>query len=185
MPGLADGDLSLLTVVQKTFPPWFLGVVGGAGALTAMVPSAILILSAATLFAKNLVRPLFAPSMTDDGVARLAKAASLGLMAVALLFALTSGRTIVALLLLGYAGVSQFLPGVVLGLYWKRTSRAAIFAGLAAGIALVAFLVLSGRDPIGGLNAGFVALLLNFAVAIAGSLLSGTPRTVWEEKLQP
>jgi len=40
VPGLADGDLSLLTVVRQGFPPWFLGVVGGAGALTAMVPAA-------------------------------------------------------------------------------------------------------------------------------------------------
>ncbi|MGH7487046.1 MAG: sodium:solute symporter family protein, partial [bacterium] len=43
VPGLKDGDLSMLTLVRKTFPPWFLGVVGGAGALTAMVPAAIII----------------------------------------------------------------------------------------------------------------------------------------------
>jgi SSS family solute:Na+ symporter len=73
VPGLRDGDLSLLTVVQKTFPPWFLGFVGGAGALTAMVPSAILILTAATLFAKYFYRPIIAPSMSDDRVARLAR----------------------------------------------------------------------------------------------------------------
>ena len=73
LPGLSNGDLALLTIVRKTFPAWFLGVVGGAGALTAMVPAAILLLTAATLFAKNLWRPIFAPGMTDDGVARLAR----------------------------------------------------------------------------------------------------------------
>ena len=65
VPGLPDGDLALLTVVRGSFPPWLLGVVGGAGALTAMVPASILILTAATLFAKNLWRPIFAPAMTD------------------------------------------------------------------------------------------------------------------------
>jgi len=173
VPGLKDGDLSLLTVVQKTFPPWFLGVVGGAGALTAMVPSAILILTAATLFAKNFYRPILAPSMSDDSVARLAKWASVVLMAVALFFTLTSGRTIVALLLLGYAGVSQFFPGVVLGLFWSRASRAGVFSGLVVGIVAVAFLILSGRDPFMGLNAGFAALLLNLVVTIVVSRLSG------------
>ena len=55
VPGLPNGDLALLTVVRQSFPPWFLGSsVGGAGALTAMVPAAIFILTAATLFAKNL-----------------------------------------------------------------------------------------------------------------------------------
>jgi SSS family solute:Na+ symporter len=39
-----------------------------------MVPAAIFILTAATLFAKNLYRPLFAPAMTDDEVAKLARA---------------------------------------------------------------------------------------------------------------
>jgi Na+/proline symporter len=63
----------MLAIVRKTFPPWFLGIIGGAGALTAMVPAAILILTAATLFAKNVCRPILAPGMTDQQVARLAK----------------------------------------------------------------------------------------------------------------
>jgi SSS family solute:Na+ symporter len=183
VPGLRDGDLSLLTVVQKTFPPWFLGIVGGAGALTAMVPSAILILTAATLFAKNFYRPVLAPSMSDGSVARLAKWASVTLMGVALFFTLTSGRTIVALLLIGYAGVSQFFPGIVLGLFWKRASKAGVFSGLVVGIVAVASLMLSGHDPFMGLNAGFVALILNFAVTIVVSLLSGSQGAAFLEKL--
>jgi solute:Na+ symporter, SSS family len=181
VPGLSDGDLSLLTLVQKTFPPWFLGVVGGAGALTAMVPSAILILAAATLFAKNFYRPVFAPSMSDDSVVTLAKWVSVVLMAVALLLALSSGKTIVALLLLGYAGVTQFFPGVALGLYWSRASRSGVLSGFVVGIATVAFLVLSGQDPFMGLNAGFAALVLNFAVTVIVSLFTESQAAVWEE----
>ena len=30
LPGLSSGDLSLLIMVRKTFPAWFLGVIGGA-----------------------------------------------------------------------------------------------------------------------------------------------------------
>ncbi|MCL5669947.1 MAG: sodium:solute symporter family protein [Acidobacteria bacterium] len=185
VPGLKDGDLSMLTVVQKTFPPWFLGIVGGAGALTAMVPSAILILTAATLFAKNFYRPIFAPSMRDESVARLAKWASVALMAVALFFTLTSGRTIVALLLIGYAGVSQFFPGIVLGLFWSRVSRAGVFSGLVVGIVAVAFLMLTGRDPVMGLNAGFAALILNFAVTVVVSLLSDSRASEFGVVLTP
>src|SRR5262249_30805424 len=44
VPGLRDSNLALLTIVRKTFPAWFLGVIGGAGALTAMVPAAIQLL---------------------------------------------------------------------------------------------------------------------------------------------
>ena len=172
VPGLPNGDLALLAMVRKTFPAWFLGVIGGAGALTAMVPAAILLLTSATLFAKNIWRPLFAPAMTDQQVARLARAMVVVLSLVSLYFAVYSSSTLVSLLLLGYAGVTQFFPGVVLGLFWKRATKAAVFAGMVAGVAGVAFLMLSKRDPFLGLNAGFLCLCLNFALAVAGSLLT-------------
>ena len=172
VPGLKNGDLSLLTVVRKTFPAWFLGLIGGAGALTAMVPAAIQILTAAALFAKNLYRPIFAPRTTDVQVARLAKLMVLVITAVALYFAIYSSTTLVALLLLGYAGVTQFFPGVVLGLYSRRVTTSGVFAGLVAGVGTVAFLMLTRRDPFHGLNAGFCALCLNFVVTAIVSLFT-------------
>jgi SSS family solute:Na+ symporter len=175
VPGLPNGDLSLLTIVRKSFPPWFLGVVGGAGALTAMAPAAIFILTAATLFAKNLYRPVFAPAMTDDQVAKLARAMVVALGLITLLLAIYSSTTLVSLLLTGYAGVSQFFPGVVLGLYWKRVSMPGVFGGLIAGVGAVLFLMLSHRDPWYGWSAGFVALCLNFLITVVLSRL--TPPT--------
>src|ERR1035437_7758681 len=97
VPELANGDLSLLTVVRKSFPGWFLGLAGGAGAITAMVPAALLLLTAATLFAQNFYRPVFAPSMTDDQVAKLAKAMVVVISVLALYFATHSSPTLVQL----------------------------------------------------------------------------------------
>jgi len=82
-----------------------------------------------------------------------------------------SSTTLVSLLLLGYAGVTQFFPGVVLGLFWNRVTTLGVFAGLAAGITTVALLMLTNRDPFFGWSAGFVALCLNFGVAMIVSLL--------------
>lgn len=172
VPRLSDGDLALLTVVRQSFPPWFLGIIGGAGALTAMVPAAILILTAATLFAKNLFRPLFAPDMSDDNVARLARATVVVLGLLSLALAASSSTTLVSLLLMGYAGVSQFFPGVVLGLYWRRITTAGVFAGLVSGVAAAVVLMLAHHDPVFGLSAGFVALCLNFLIAVCASLLT-------------
>lgn len=165
-PGLPNGDLALLTVVRKTFPPWFVGVIGGAGALTAMVPAAIFILTAATLFAKNLYRPLFAPAMSDDQVARLARIMVVVLGAISLWLAIFSSTTLVSLLLTGYAGVTQFFPGVFLGLYWKRVRAPAVFAGMIVGVVTAVGLMVSHHDPLFGLSAGFLALCANFAIAI-------------------
>lgn len=164
LPGLSNGDLSLLTLVRKTFPPWFLGLIGGAGALTAMVPSAILILTAATLFAKNICRAVFAPNMTDRGVALLARVMVLVVTAAALFSAIHSSMSLVSLLLVGYAGVAQLFPGVVLGLFSRRVTLPGVFSGLVTGIAVALVLMLSQRDPFHGMNAGFVALCINFVV---------------------
>jgi solute:Na+ symporter, SSS family len=172
LPHLSNGDLALLLMVRKSFPSWFLGVVGGAGALTAMVPAAILTLTAATLFAKNLFRPLFAPQMTDDQVSKLARAMVLVLSLISVYLAIYSSATLVSLLLLGYAGVTQFFPGVVLGLYWKRVTARGVFAGIISGVTIAACLFLSKRDPWFGWSAGFVALCLNFLITVVVSLLA-------------
>jgi SSS family solute:Na+ symporter len=166
VPGLTNGDLALLTVVRQTFPPWFVGVIGGAGALTAMVPAAIFILTAATLFAKNLYRPLLAPAMSDDQVARLARVMVVVLGAISLWLAIFSSTTLVSLLLTGYAGVTQFFPGVILGLYWKRVRTTAVFAGMIVGVVTAVCLMVSHHDPLFGLSAGFLALCVNFAIAV-------------------
>lgn len=172
LPHLRDGDVGLLTVASRTFPPWFLGVIGGAGALTAMVPAAILLLTAATLFAKNLYRPLFAPAMSDERVARLARAMVVVLGATSLGLAIHGASTLVSLLLTGYAMVTQFFPGVVLGLYWRRVTATGVFIGMIVAVLVAVVLMSTHRDPIVGLNAGFVALCINFAVTIAVSLAS-------------
>ena len=172
VPGLSNGDLSLLTVVRRTFPAWALDVIGGAGALTAMVPAAILSLTAATLFAKNFYRTLFSPSMDDEHVARLARVMVGVVTAVALCCAIYLSQTLVNLLLLGYDGITQFFPGVFFGLFWKRVTGAGVWSGIVAGIVTVALLLLTKHDPVFGINAGFLALCLNFSVVVAVSFLT-------------
>ena len=176
LPKLSNGDLALLTIVRNTFPAWFLGVIGGAGALTAMVPAAIQILTAATLFSKNICRPVLAPRMTDGHVAALAKIMVLVLTSGALYLAIHSSVSLVSLLLMGYAGVAQFFPGVVLGLCSKKISGTGVFAGILCGVAAVAFLILTKRDPWMGLNPGFIALCINFAVV--GAISSVRPADI-------
>jgi SSS family solute:Na+ symporter len=180
LPGLANGDLAMLTIVRKTFPAWFLGIIGGAGALTAMVPAGIMILTAATLFAKNLCRPILSPSMTDQQVANLARTTVLVIILAALCSAIYSSTSLVSLLLVGYAGVAQFFPGVVLGLYSRRATTPGVFAGMVTGVVIVVLLMLSRHDPFMGLNAGFIALCFNFAVTGVVSLLTSSEKSGFE-----
>lgn len=182
LPGLKNGDMALLLTVRQTFSPWLLGLIGGAGALTAMVPAAILILTAGTLFAKNFFRPLFAPSMSDDNVAKLAKLMVVVITGTAMYFAIYSSSTLVGLLLFAYSGIAQFFPGVVLGLFWKRVTMPGVFAGLISGLATAMILIFTKHDPMAGLNAGFIALCLNVMVTVATSLATVPQPNHFEEQ---
>jgi SSS family solute:Na+ symporter len=114
--------------------------------------------------------------MTDHQVAQLARAMVVVLGGISLYLATHSSATLVSLLLLGYAGVSQFFPGVVLGLYWNRVTMPGVLAGMIAGVATVAVLMLTKRDPLAGWSAGFVALCINFLITAILSLLTQRPR---------
>lgn len=178
IPGLKNGDLSFLTLVNQSYPSWFMGFVGAAGAVTAMVPAAILVLFGATLVAKNIYKTAFKPDADDDKVMALSRLMVLVIMAVSLIFALFFPNELVNLLILGYDGVSQFFPGVVFGLFWKRVTRTGVFYGIISGVAVVAVLILSGNDPFWGINAGFVGLVFNTVVTIVISLLSGRNKVI-------
>ena len=173
VPGLKNGDLAFLTLVQKTYPAWFLGFIGAAGAVTAMVPASVLVLFASTLLAKNVYQAAFRPRADERSVMRLSRAFVPVIMAVALVFALVFPSALVNLLLIGYDGVSQLFPGTILGLFWKRARAAGVLTGLLAGIAVVAGLVFTGHDPLAGINAGFIALAVNAALAVGISLALG------------
>jgi SSS family solute:Na+ symporter len=172
LPGLKNGDTAFLALIQKSYPSWFLGFVGAAGAVTAMVPASILVLFASTLVAKNIYQAGFNPAASEATVMRLSRAMVVVITAAALVLALFFPSALVNLLLIGYDGVSQFFPGVVLGLFWKRVTRTGVTCGLVAGIAIVVVLVFGRHDPFLGLNAGFVALAVNAVLTVGISLLA-------------
>ncbi|MDH7513297.1 MAG: sodium:solute symporter family protein [Clostridiales bacterium] len=176
IPGLRNGDMAFLELVNKTYPSWFMGFVGAAGAVTAMVPSSVLVLFASTLLAKNVYQAGFAPKASEERILGLSRLMVLIIMGFALLFAIFLPNALVNLLLIGYDGVSQFFPGVVLGLFWKRVQRRGVVCGLVTGFILAAVLVFSRNDPFLGLNAGFVALVVNAVVTVAVSLMGEDKR---------
>ncbi|HEY8376562.1 MAG TPA: hypothetical protein VIK91_08740, partial [Nannocystis sp.] len=112
---------------------------------------------------------------------RLMRASVVVLFALGLgMLAIASRVSIVDLLLLAYAVPVQFLPPVMLGLYWRRANRVAAEVGLAVGLgsALLLFLakitapaLYAWCNPL-DLQVGAVALVLNAAAMIALSLLT-------------
>ena len=191
VPGLKGGDidLSLFRLSLQTFDPWFVGVIGGAGVLTALVPGSMILNTASTLLANDVYRGMLKRDATDDSVKKLARILVPVVALVAVTFTLRGGETIVALLLMGYSFVTQLFPAMVCSLApHNRATKQGAFCGILAGVAVVAVTTLMhismGQlfpflpDAAKDVNIGFVALALNIIVLIAVSALtqpSSTP----------
>jgi len=193
VPGLTGGDidLALFKVSLKTFDPWFVGVIGAAGILTALVPGSMILMTSATLLANNVYRPL-RPQATDADVARLAKWLAPVVMALAVLFTLNGGQTIVALLLMAYALVTQLFPVLLASLIGKHlVTRPAAFASIIVGVSTVAWVSITKKsvaalfpffpDALKDLNVGIVALVFNVITLVVVTLL--TRRTAGAARL--
>jgi solute:Na+ symporter, SSS family len=181
VPGLegADADLSLLRIAKLTFAPWFVGLIGAAGLLTALVPGSMLLMSSCTILSKNVYGALV-PGTDERTIALLARWLVPLLALVATLGALIGGQSLVPLLLMGYNFVTQLFPALLLSLPERPwATRAGVTAGILTGEAVVIAVQLSGTSlprlfptwpaAITDLNIGIVALALNAAVLLVVS----------------
>ncbi len=155
VPNLESNDLALLAMVTAELPGWVVGIVGVAGALSAIVPMAVFMLCIGTLWGGQSVNR-----------ARMVVVAS-GLAALggALLFP----DALVRLSVLSYEGIAQLVPPLVGGLLWRRMTVQGALAGLLVGEAIVVPLALSGNDPFLGINAGLIGLVANVIVNVTVS----------------
>jgi SSS family solute:Na+ symporter len=190
VPGLTGSeiDLALFRLSIQTFPPWFVGVIGAAGVLTALVPGSMIMMTAATLLANNIYRPL-RPATPDQTIAWLARLLVPLVALVAVFFTLQGGQTIVALLLMGYSFVTQLFPGVVMSLRARNPlTSPGVFAGIVVGIGTVAAtslthttmatLLPSLPETLRDLNIGIVALILNvLTLALVSAITRQIPAT--------
>ena len=164
VPNLDTNDLALLSMVTRELPGWVVGIVGVAGALSAIVPMAVFMLCIGTMWGKSVLggRDAARHKRQSQVVVFLSGLVALG---GALLFP----DALVRLSVLSYEGIAQLVPAVVGGLLWRRMTVQGALAGLVVGEAIVVPLALSGNDPLLGVNVGLIGLVANALVNVAVS----------------
>ena len=186
VPGLKGGeiDLALFRLSIKSFDPWFVGVIGAAGVLTALVPGSMILMTAAALLANNIVR-VARPDMPERTVGVFARALVPVVALVAVYFTLNGGNTIVTLLLMGYSFVTQLFPALIASLLPRNPVTApGAAAGIIVGVATVVVLSWTNAtigslfpflpDVLKDLNVGIIALALNLvALAVVSAATRG------------
>ena len=168
---------------MQTFDPWFVGVIGAAGVLTALVPGSMILIAAATLLANNIFR-MIQPQASDATISRLAKSMVPVVALVSVIFTLQGGTTIVSLLLMGYSFVTQLFPTLLASLLPRNpVTKEGAIAGICVGVVTVATTSLTHTsvatlfpalpEALRDLNIGIVALVLNL---VALSVVSAVTR---------
>ncbi len=169
--GFAGNDV-VMHMMKTIFPGWALILFTIAAMLSAIVPAGPIVMTSATLLSRNVLKEL-RPTTSDRSVFWLTKALVFPLTGVALVITLAEPALIVSVLLVAYALIAQLFPGVVIGgIFWQRATKHGMFAGLLVGWGVSGALMLTGHDPIAGLNAGLVGLLCNAIVFMVVSLLT-------------
>jgi SSS family solute:Na+ symporter len=170
---------------QKMFPDWFLGFAYAAVVIGALVPAAIMSIGAANLFTRNIWIEFIRPGTTGQAEAQVAKWMSLVVKFGALAFILfLPTQFAIDLQLLGGVWILQIFPALVFGMYnrfrflksgpvllgWLVGMTAGTGMSLSTGLKPVLPLQVSGLKT--GVYIGLIALAINLAIALVGSLLS-------------
>lgn len=173
-PQEANG--ALLFFVEQEYPSWVVGLLVGAGVLTALVPTGVIVVTAASMFTSNVIG-IFAPARARS--LPTIRVCVVAFTAVAVLITAMQSDALLSIMTGVYSAVGQLAPALFFGLLWRRATAIGITTGLVAGGLIVALPQLNG--PLlqllpEGTVSGIPALLVNVILAVTVSLMTKPPR---------
>ncbi|WP_349729926.1 sodium:solute symporter family protein [Peribacillus frigoritolerans] len=177
-----DADLALFKMAKMSFDPWFVGVIGAAGAMAALIPSSLILTATATILSKNIYK-VWKPNTTDQQLVKLSKMLVPIIALVALYFTFNGGNSILTLYLLSYSFMVQLSPALIFSL-WKRNPATVqgAFSGMIVSIMIVAYLTITETSlatffpslpqVIKDLDIGLAVLIINIVVTLVVSAIT-------------
>ena len=195
VPGLTGSniDLSLFRLSIQAFDPWFVGVIGATGVLTALVPGSMILMAASMMLANNFYRIAQPIRLGCGNIGRREGVGAGGGTGGDLLH--TEWRQYHRCPAPdGYAFVTQLFPSLVASFLRQNfVTKHGAFAGIVVGVAAVAGTTITGAtfgslfpglpQVVQDLNIGIVALGLNVVTMLVVSFMTRRQKT-WQEQAQ-
>ncbi len=175
---LKQSDTVLVELIAKAhFSPWLIGILLSGALAAAMSTGANLAHTAATVIVQDFYVKLFRPNVSEKTLVNLIRSFVLIISLLSYLLALYSPASLVSLLLIAYGGVVQFFPLTVAAFFWKRVTKAGVFAGLVSGTLVMIYYSFFAKPPF-DIHAGICGLIVNTILMICVSLFTRKPD--WE-----
>ena len=160
-------------IMEQSLAGYWLVVVIFAAALAALMSTAdSALLSISSMFTRDIYQAHFRPGAQQSELTLVGKIVSWVVVAVLVVIAISTEKTLVRLLELKFEVLIQIVPCFFLGLYWRRLRTSVIIWGLLAGLAVALGLTAAGQSKLYGFHAGVVGLGVNFLICAAGRLLA-------------
>jgi SSS family solute:Na+ symporter len=169
-------NAALLQFVSTQYPDWVIGLLAGTGVLLALVPGSVLLLTASSIFTRNVVTPMY-PALSDARGLLVSRVALVVLGAVAVWLSMGEKGSLVSILLKAYSAIGMLGPGVFLAFLWKRTTALGVVAGIVVGfVALLApFAQTFWSTWFAGWEVGLLAMAVNAVTVLLVSLVTPRP----------
>ncbi len=181
----SNPDLSFMAAAIHLLPGWLVGLVAAGAALAAILVLAGVSLTVSSIAAKNIIRGYLAPQASDTQVQIWTKIIVGVYLVISVALTVLTPTLMLNLINTAYYGFTQFFPGILAILFWRKATAIGLGSGIVVGDVAALTLYFAHSSP-WGLNLGLVALGLNMVVTVIVSLLTkGTQRPVITLPAQP
>lgn len=171
-----DTNAALLSFVAASYPAWVVGLTTGTICLLALVPGSVLLLTAGSIFARNVVLPL-KRDLSERAMLLVSRGSMIGFAALAVWLAIGGSKSLVQIGLSAYAAIGMLAPGVFLAFLWPRAHAWGVLAGIVTGYAALLHPAATAfwTQWFPEWEHGLLAMAVNAAVTITICALSPRP----------
>lgn len=166
---------SLLIFVASNYPDWVIGLLAGCGVIVALVPTAVIMITASSMFTSNVLGEIKPNLKRSLGATRISVIVFTLLAVVITAF---NSDALLSIMTGVYSAVGQLAPALFLSFLWRRTTAVGLTVGAVAGGAIVSIPALGSAVLAmfpAGTVVGLPALLINLVLAVTVSLLTTRP----------
>jgi solute:Na+ symporter, SSS family len=171
---IPEGENVLPVILAEFTPVWFAALVI-AGAMAAMMSSSdSMLLSGSSYFTRDLYRPFVEADLSERREDLLARIGVVAFATASFLASLWNPATLFELGDAAFSGFAQLALPVMVALYWRKTTRAGITAGILVSQAFYLSSLFTSIIPsaYAGWTAGLVGMGLGLVVTVGVSLVT-------------
>ena len=136
--GFADQEHVMPVMTKALFPAWIAGILisGAIAAMMSTADSQLLVSTSAV--SEDIYHQMINKKASQPRLVIISRVATFAVAAVAFVLALTAQDTVYKFVLYAWAGLgASFGPALLLTLWWKKTTRWGVLAGMISGTLVV------------------------------------------------